>query len=331
MTDAAEIDRVLRRGLHVDDPSPEALARVRKVVESAWLSTVETAPPARRWLPLAAAASLLLLLVACLGLFMNFSQSSRDVPAAHLVGFVAPGVTEEHLFERQETLSTGAMLRAHRSYEIHGQALMQLEDGGSLRVAPGSEIEILAKDDVRLEHGEMYVDIPFGTHTNSAFTARTAAGEFRHVGTQFSLAVIQGETRLRVREGSVHWLAAGDESTVRAGTELVFRNGAKVIERKFAASDAEWDWIAATTPDFEIDNRPLDDFLVWVARESGRKLVLADEQTRRQVMTIRMHGSVRGLTPMQALSAVMSATQLHYELSDGQIRVSFAGHSNPGT
>jgi len=325
----AEVDRLLRKGLHVDAPSAEALARLQRVVESAWLSSVESRT--RRWFSMAVAASLVLLTVIALRIFLYDSQSTSGQLAAHLVGFVAPGVTEEHMLERDTALSKGAVLRAGRSYNIVGQALIQLEDGGSLRVASGSEIEILAKDVVRLEHGEMYVDIPPGTHTNSAFTARTAAGEFRHVGTQFAIAVIQGETRLRVREGSVHWLVAGDESTVKAGVEVVFRNGTHPVERLIRTSGEDWNWIAATTPDFEIDNRPLEDFLVWVARESGRKLILADEQTRKQVSTIRMHGSVRGLTPMQALSAVMSATQLRYDLPDGQIRVSSAGHATQGT
>jgi hypothetical protein len=94
-----------------------------------------------------------------------------------------------------------------------------------------------------------------------------------------------------------------------------------------ASSDKAWDWISVTTPNFEVDDRPLQEFLAWVARESGRELVLADEAARKQVATIRMHGSVNGLTPMQALSAVMAATSLRFELSEGEIRVSFAGDS----
>ena len=35
----------------------------------------------------------------------------------------------------------------------------------------------------------------------------TPAGEFRHVGTQFAVAIVNGMTRLRVREGSVLWHA----------------------------------------------------------------------------------------------------------------------------
>jgi ferric-dicitrate binding protein FerR (iron transport regulator) len=238
-----------------------------------------------------------------------------------------PGIVEEHLLRADTALDAGAVLRSGRTYRAIGQALVDLKDGGNLRMASGSEFEVLAKDDVRLESGEMYVDIPPGTRASSTFIARTEAGEFHHVGTQFALAVIQGETRLRVREGSVRWLAAAGESTVKAGTEVVFSKGAKAAERPVGTSGQEWDWTAKTTPDFEIDNRPLGDFLEWVARESGRKLVLADDETRKQAARVRMHGSVHGLTPMQALSAVMATTELRYDLPDGQIRVSFTSET----
>ena len=59
-------------------------------------------------------------------------------------------------------------------------------------------------------------------------------------------------------------------------------------------------------------------------RETGRKLVISDEATRQQVATIRMHGNVHGLEPLQALKAVMASTSLKLELPEGAIRVSFA-------
>jgi hypothetical protein len=77
-------------------------------------------------------------------------------------------------------------------------------------------------------------------------------------------------------------------------------------------------------PDIEIENRPLQEFLVWFSRETGRKLELADDEVRKQTATIRMHGSVRGLTALEALSAVMAATTLRFELPEGAIRVSSA-------
>ena len=49
----------------------------------------------------------------------------------------------------------------------------------------------------------------------------TKAGEFRHEGTQFAVAIVEGQTRLRVREGRVLWRADGGDSTVDAGTEVI--------------------------------------------------------------------------------------------------------------
>ena len=56
---------------------------------------------------------------------------------------------------------------------------------------------------------------------------------------------------------------------------------------------------------------------------------LADDAARAQVSAIQMHGNVRGLTAMEALTAVMAATTLHYELPEGVIRVSSARESRP--
>lgn len=327
-TNEPEDEGLLREGLRVAALSPEAMARVRAATEAEWKAAFESKPRRSRW-PYAAAAGVLLALGIAGALLLRGAGAETGEMTAHLMRFDAPGVAEIHPLQRAQPLSEGAVLRSGHEYWAAGQALMQLEGGGNLRVAAGSEFEILDKSDVRLEIGELYVDIPPGSRAGSSFVARTSAGEFRHVGTQFALAVAGGETRLRVREGSVRWLAAAGESTIDAGNEVVFSNGVKTAERSIDTSGKDWDWIARSTPDFEIENRPLGDFLEWVARESGRKLVLADDQARKKVTTIRMHGSVHGLTPLQALAAVMSATELRYELPDGQIRVSFAGEMAP--
>lgn len=325
--DESEDERALRSGLRVQPLSPEAMERIRIAVEAEWRASIVRP---RRWLSVAAAASIMALTV--LGAWLVFApdvRPDRGASAAHLVRFESPGVIELHRLSSDTTLADGAVLRAGHTYRVGGQALIELEGGGNLRLAAGSELGILARDDVRLDGGEMYVDIPPGTQSNSAFTARTSAGEFHHLGTQFALAVMEDRTRLRVREGSVQWLAPADRSTVPAGTEVVFANGVKASERPFETSGEQWEWTARSTPDFEIDNRPLGEFLEWVARESGRKLVVSDDRVRKQVATIRMHGSVHGLTPMQALSAVMSTTDLRYDLPKGQIRVSLASEPTP--
>lgn len=320
----ADDARILREGLHVNPLSDEAMNRIRSATEAEWRSSIAARP--RRWMPVAIAASVLgVAVVAGLVVLVSLDAEHNGDVLANLVLSESPGVTQVRAFRSDVPIAVGESLLTERRYRAHGQALLALESGGNLRIAAGSKIEVVGKDAVQLNAGELYVDIPPGVHTLAAFVVTTPAGDFRHVGTQFALAVANGETRLRVREGVVQWVTAEGQSAVEAGSEVHISRDGKATRGAIAPSDETWDWTSATTPDFEVDNRPLQEFLEWVARESGRELVLADEATRQQVATIRMHGSVKGLTPMQALSAVMAATSLRFDLPEGQIRVSFSG------
>src|SRR6185503_9267412 len=193
---------------------------------------------------------------------------------------------------RDAKLNVGQEIRDGHDFASRGATLFALHGGGNLRFAPGSKFEVVAGNTVRLDRGEMYVDIPPGSRPSQSFVAITAAGEFRHVGTQFALAVVDGETRLRVREGSVQWQAADSESTVEAGTEVFIGRDQRVTRRTIESSGSYWAWTQSMAPAVDIENRPLSEFLDWVARETGRKLIIADDDTRRQIATIRMHGDV---------------------------------------
>ena len=318
-------DRILREGLHANPLSDDALKRIRAATEAEWRATVAERP--RRW-PIAIAASVLgAAVVAGLVLLNSPRGGSSGEMMATLVRSESPGTVQVRTFRSNAPVSSGESFLSGHDYLAQGQALLALQGGGNLRMAAGALVEVIGENAIRVNAGELYVDIPPGTHANAAFIAKTPAGEFRHLGTQFALAVANGETRLRVREGVVSWLAPGGPSTVEAGNELHIDRDGKATRRTIAPSDQVWNWTSKTTPDFEVENRLLQEFLVWVARESGRELVLADPMTREQVATIRMHGSVKGLAPMQALSAVMAATPLRYDLPEGRIRVSFAGES----
>jgi hypothetical protein len=186
-----EVDRVLRDGLFVSPLSAGALSRIRSAAEAEWRAHVGRRPG--RWLPYAAAASLLALTLTGVSWFSGAGRADHGEPAARLVRFEAPGVLEVHTLRRDTSLSDGTVLRSGRTYRVNGKALLDLEDSGNLRVASDSEFAIVARDVP--EFGEIYVDIPPGTHTRAAFIVRTAAGEFRHVGTQCA----GGHPRRRLR------------------------------------------------------------------------------------------------------------------------------------
>ena len=121
--------------------------------------------------------------------------------------FDSPGLVESGFLRRDVAMNPGEPLRAGQSFEVRGDSLVTLAGGGNLRLARASSIEVLAANAVKLERGELYVDIPPGSRGSDRFMVVTPAGEFRHVGTQFAVAIVNGMTRLRVREGSVQWHA----------------------------------------------------------------------------------------------------------------------------
>ncbi len=130
-------------------------------------------------------------------------------------------MVESGFLRRDVAMNPGEPLRAGQSFEVRGDSLVTLAGGGNLRLARASAIEVLAANAVKLERGELYVDIPPGLRGSERFMVVTPAGEFRHVGTQFAVAIVNGMTRLRVREGSVQWHATEGDSTVNAGTEVM--------------------------------------------------------------------------------------------------------------
>jgi ferric-dicitrate binding protein FerR (iron transport regulator) len=277
----------------------------------------------------AAAASVVLLAgVTVVGVLGYRAESAAGALVATVERSETPGLELRQWMRADERMPSGAELRVDSRFSAQGDALLRLAGGGNLRVARGSTFDIADDHTVRLQSGELYVDIPPGARGSAPFVVLTDAGQFRHLGTQFGVAIVGSQTRLRVREGSVLWQGASGDQTVNAGTEVLM-DTREISRRTISTAGRDWTWAETLAPEIEIENRPLHEFLSWFSRETGRKLELTDAAARHDVDTILMHGNVRGLSTMQALAAVMAATTLHYELPEGAIRVSSPRDSKP--
>jgi ferric-dicitrate binding protein FerR (iron transport regulator) len=219
-------------------------------------------------------------------------------------------------------LGLGAVLLTGETLIARGSVLVRLEGGGTLRIARGTELETIAADEVALREGEVYVDMPPDLPRASAFVVRTPVGLIEHLGTQFDVAAVDHEVRIRVREGRVRLLRGSGAETAVAGTELVVPKTGPISHRSIATHGRQWSWIEALEPEYEIEDRKLMDFLQWAARETGRRLSFADDRARDVAEQTRLHGSVRGLPPEAALEMVLTTTSLRSELEEDVIRVS---------
>ncbi|MGC4028247.1 MAG: FecR domain-containing protein [Steroidobacteraceae bacterium] len=323
MNDPIDEERMLREGLQTPGLSVQAMQRIRGAVQREWRLTARSKPRlgGRRWL--AAAAAAILAIAMGWGIADRTWLASPGVQVGHIVAIAAPGLVEVEGFRRSSALVSGSAVRAGQKIAAFADARVNLDAGGDLRIAKGTHLEMVGPDAIHLRSGELYVDIPPGVRPGGELHIVTDAGEFRHVGTQFSVAVIADKTRLRVREGQVLWQAAGTGDpalTVSAGTEMFVDARGGASRKPIATAGKDWVWVESLSAEMDIEDRPLIEYLEWYARETGRRLQI-DDRTRAMAAGIRMHGNLRGIPLAEALSAVMSTTSLVYELRDGALRV----------
>src|SRR5688500_460347 len=171
-----EAERALRTGLQAKVLSPEALQRIRLATEAEWRANTRSRGP-RRWAGLAAAASVVMIVgLAALTLYLVNAAPAPDLPLGTIARSESPGIERHRLLGGNQPLRVGESLDVSQSLITRGATLVSLAAGGNLRVARGTEFEIESQERVKLERGEVYVDIPPGAHAADDFIITTVAG-----------------------------------------------------------------------------------------------------------------------------------------------------------
>lgn len=264
----------------------------------------------RRWRIFALAASLLsavgLALVA--GAWLRSGDSVAS--AVHVVGQAhwapAAGSSWRMLTTTSRPLTAGSRLKTAAG----GKASLWMADGVSLRLAPGTEIALVGPSHIDLVHGRVYVDSARG----GSLEVATAVAVAHDVGTQFEVTYVGTSYRLRTREGQVVLRRGSLEASTAAGDELSFVGAGPLQHSRVAADDPQWQWVEELAPVPQIDGRPVRVLLAWVARETGRVVRYANPATEQKAARTTLHGSIRGLAPLDALAVVLATTDLGYEL-----------------
>jgi ferric-dicitrate binding protein FerR (iron transport regulator) len=319
----ARIERALTETLRPRSLDSAALERVRTRVAEEWRSVhpaVRSVPRTARWgrwVSLAAAVVLIALAAAW------YSKPVSETYTFGTIARVDVGMAEQRVgFLHVEQLKSGDVLKTGVILQARGPVLVTLAGGGTLRVAADTALELTGPTRGVLRRGQIYVDLPPGTHSNGPFQIETRAGTVEHVGTEFEVISNDRLVRLRVREGKVQL----GNIAADAGTELTALNDGTVTRGTIPTYGRDWLWVAALAPDYEIEGQPLVGFLEWVSRETGRPIQFADEHARAVAERTILHGSVRGREPLDALSSVLSTTSLTFEIRGDAIWIQ-SGHA----
>lgn len=327
-----EEEKAVRQLLEEAGPRPpipqEDLDAISAAARLAWRNKVQNQAPAparRHFRAYAAALAAALVVTVGLAVWWALRSGGPEPVTVARVEAVAGAVHLERAageargIAAGETVLAGAALRSGE-----GRASLRLADGATVRLDVETRLRFLSAAVLELERGALYVDTGPGPHRGSAVVVQTPFGTARDVGTRFAVRIAKdgGPALLvRVRDGAVLTERSGRTHLTRAGQELALQRDGASESREAAPYGAEWDWVLAASPGFDIEGRSLGELLDWVSHETGWRITFADEGLAASAPRIILHGGIGQLRPDQAPFAVLPGAGLEGELQDGTLVV----------
>ena len=295
-------------------------AAARVAVRDAWLAEIKRRRRSgnRRWL-MAAAIGAVAVAVA-----WTFVRPIAGTEAATVATFIASrGPVRVAAAGGSAAVVSGDPLPAGTHIETGpaGSALLSVA-AVAMRVGPDTILDLERPDRVRLQRGRLFVDSGRTGRTRANLVIVTALGDVAHIGTQFQVQFEPGRSlSVAVREGHVRLVTAGGEQTLAQAEGATVAPSGSITRMTIEPYDAAWAWVSDFVPDFRSTAARLA-FLDWVARETGRTLSFVGPASRADTDHTSLNGSILGLTPMQALDAVLATTRFRYDVTvPGQLRI----------
>lgn len=304
-----------------DAPSQAGTDRARAAAEQAWRRMLEqraTARP-RRWLvPLAVSLAAGVAAV----MFFGWQRPAAGPPELVARVVAVDGVAVRQRGNTRDNAVRDAVLHSGNTLEAtRGRVAVVIGGALSLRLNQGARVRFDGRERVTLLHGSLYVDSG-GINLATSLHIDTPAGEVRHVGTQFLVSVSGDLTRVRVREGRVLLSRAGESQLdLASGDEIEIRDGQAIWRHDLPSHGPDWEWVATVAPMFDIENRPLAEFLSWLVREHGWQLRYSTESLQQQALEIRLHGSFAGLDADAMLERITLVTGVPLAVRGGVLWV----------
>ena len=201
----------------------------------------------------------------------------------------------------------------------NGGLSLLLARNATLRIDENTRLRVDKVDEFTLLSGRIYADTGQFIYRDGGLTIDTPFGVVRDIGTQFSISANASSLDVAVREGRVELAHQSTAYSARMGERLTLSQGQVASVSELDTHDAYWNWIVNLTPAYDTANKSLLDFLKWAARETGRELRFETDESRMFAMRTDVHGSVTGLTPDEALEAVLSTTTLEYRIEQEKV------------
>lgn len=302
------IEELLRQVGARDEPPSAVVNDVRQAVYAEWRAAVAERSRRRRTFAYGLAASIAFVMVVLAATFQWMAPVRA--PAATIASI--DGLPEISSSDSRGPARVGQVLKVGDELRTNERTRVALAfgDGLSVRIGAHSSIQIAAQDRVVLNAGAVYIDSDPAGAKAATLAIATRAGDVRHLGTQYQVRQDAEHVLLSIREGLVEIRSPQGSSRASAGETLRIDQSGAVERGSVTAYDPSWRWAVEAAPALDIDNRPLTEFLNWVARETGKRIVFATAQAQQISDKVVLRGSIQSMDPETALAVVLSTTEL---------------------
>lgn len=314
-----EIAELIRFAGERESVNRERMSNARARVSAHWereIATRRKAQAARSWRRVGIAAGIVV--ATGVGLLLwnveNAPVPQRLVHVERVSGEVrvdGRSVAAGDAFAVDAMVQTGA----------GGRIALALMDGQSVRIDTETQIHVAANDRLELLRGGVYVDS--GIEADDVqMTIDTPFGSARDIGTQFQVRIDDGEMSVGVREGLVEFSRPGaDLFEIDSGRLLIVSEDGDTFGHQLASNATAWQWVAAISPEFDIDGATLEDYLSWYARESGLTLSWETPSSRILARQSRLSGSIADLSIEQGLDLVRQIAPFRSRISGTTLHI----------
>jgi len=297
--DETDVERMLALAGPRDAVPSERLDRMRAAVHHAW---TESVPKFQGQTPWHRTRLFFWTLVATAAAAAAVIAIVRTHPGATIAKHADPSA-------RAVEIRTGPAERKS----------LRLGKGGELRVDASSVVTLTEGGQIDISKGALYLD-----SKGAALPAViTPAGTITDIGTRFEVRLVDGNTRVRVRDGKVRLAQASTVSEVGASEELVARADESTSRRRVDPFGAQWAWVTRAAPRFDLEGKSLGNFLDWIEHEGGWTVTFASPALERNARSTLLHGSVEHWSTTEALDAILQSCGLAHrvDLKTGRVMV----------
>jgi len=309
------ISSLLQQAGSRPEPPGHIASQVRDAVEHGWTKTLERRRRSRQryWLAAAATAAAFSVLIPSLVRHRPVAPEDAGIYLASR-GAVTVSPDSDGPAMGGKPLPAGSHIRTDHD------GLMLLANGRmSVRIGPDSDLILESAKQIRLLRGRLYLDSGPSLEERQPLTVMTSLGSIEHLGTQYQVRMDHDLLRVMVRDGQIQLATPVTVRKVDAHEIAEVGSSGHVQIRPLPDYGSIWAWTSDLHPDFAIEGRTLAEFLEWFTRETGQRIDYGSAEAQAAAASTRLSGSVTGLAPQDALTAVLASTQFMIESSDAGV------------